>query len=65
MTHTQTQHQQIPTDFATEIGILNTMHENHHPVSEAEQMLTEYIQINKPEFEYLIPQLIFHSKYHA
>ena len=62
---TATQHANIAEDFRSEIGIINTMHEHHHPVGEAEQMITEYMQVNNPEFVYLIPQLIQQSKYHA
>lgn len=65
MTQTATQFANIADEFREEIGIINTMNEHDHPVSEAQQMITEYMQINKPEFAYLVPQLIQNSKYHA
>lgn len=63
MTQTTTQYASIAEDFREELGILNKMHDHGHPVSEAEQMVTEYMEVHNPGYAYLIPQLIQLSKY--
>lgn len=63
MTQTTTQYASISEDFREELGILNKMHDHGHPVSESEQMVTEYMEVNNPGCAYLIPQLIQLSKY--
>ena len=54
----------IKTEWPGTIDRINTMHLHDHPFSEAEQMITEYMEINHPTFVYLVPQLMLCSAYH-
>ncbi len=54
----------IKSEWPDTIERINTMHTHNHPENEAQEMITEYMEINFPTFVYLVPQLMLCSKYH-